>query len=80
LDNPRYKKPEGSNVISITPEIRYEFFPRHCTRTVDSYKTCLISNDDDKSKCKHEGEDILAICPSWALDKMKENQLLKLKL
>ena len=80
LDNPRYKKPEGSSVINVQPKFRLEFFPKHCTRTVDSYRTCLIANDEDKNKCKHEGEDILAICPSWALDKMKDNQRLKLKL
>jgi hypothetical protein len=80
LDNPRYKKPEGSNVISANPAFRLEYYPKHCTRTVDSYKTCLLANDEDKNKCAHEGEDILAICPSWALDKMKENQRLKLKL
>lgn len=80
LDNPRYKRPEGSTALSIKPAFRFEFFPKHCTRTVDTYKTCLIANDDDKQKCKHEGEDILAICPPWALDKMKENQRLKLKL
>jgi hypothetical protein len=80
FENPRFKKPEGSTVLSVNPGFRLEFFPKHCTRTVDTYKTCLIANDDDKQKCSHEGEDILAICPSWALDKMKENQRLKLKL
>lgn len=78
--NPRYVRPEGANPISIKPGFRLEFFPRHCTRTVDSYRTCLIANDDDKNKCAHEGQDILAICPPWALDKMQENQRLKLKL
>jgi hypothetical protein len=39
----------------------------------------LIANDDDKQKCGHEGENILAICPTWALDKMKDNERLKLK-
>lgn len=78
--NPRYKKPEGSVPISVDPQFRIEFFPKHCTRTVDAYKTCLIANDDDKQKCGHEGENILAICPTWALDKMKDNERLKLKV
>ena len=62
------------------PAISIENFPRHCTRSVDTYKTCLIANDDNKSKCENEGKDILAICPPWALDKMKDNNSLKLKL
>jgi hypothetical protein len=80
LANPRFKQPEGSTALDVKPAFRVEFYPKHCTRTVDAYKTCLIANDDDKNKCKHAGEDILAVCPSWALDKMKDNQRLKLKL
>ena len=40
----------------------------------------MIANEDNKSKCQEEGNDILAICPPWALDKMKDNQMLKRKL
>jgi hypothetical protein len=80
LKNPRYAQPEGAQVISPMPGITIEYFPRHCTRSVDAYKTCLIANDDSTTKCAHEGKDILAICPPWALDKMKENNKLKLKL
>jgi hypothetical protein len=62
------------------PNISIQYFPRHCTRTVEAYTTCLIANDDNKQKCSGEGNDILAICPPWALDKMRENNLLKQKL
>ena len=65
---------------SPTPGFTVEAFPRHCTRSVEAYKTCLVANDDTKDKCAHEGQDILAICPPWALDKMKDNQRLRLKL
>lgn len=67
-------------MISPTPNISVEYFPRHCTRTIDSYNTCLIANDDSKEKCAYEGKDILAICPPWALDKMKDNKQLKEKV
>jgi len=80
LKNPRFVKPEGSHVLSVAPGFRFEFFPKHCVRTVETFRTCLIANDDDKKKCEHEGSDILAICPPWALDKMKDNNRLKLKL
>lgn len=78
--DPRYTRPLNANVISPTPTISLEYFPRHCTRTVDAYKTCLIANDDNKQKCSNESHDILAICPPWALDKMRENTLLKQKV
>ena len=67
-------------MISPMPQISFENFPRHCTRTVDTYKTCLIANDDNKDKCANEGNDILSICPPWAVDKMKDNNTLKMKL
>jgi hypothetical protein len=67
-------------VISPLPGFSLEYFPRHCTRSVDAFKTCMIANEDNKSKCQEEGNDILAICPPWALDKMKDNQMLKRKL
>ena len=47
---------------------------------MEGYHTCLIANDDDKQKCAQEGQDILAICPPWALDSMKDTNRLKLKL
>ena len=78
--NPRFVKPPTAKVISASPSFTLEAFPRHCTRSVEAYKTCLVANDDSKDKCAHEGNDILAICPPWALDKMKDNQRLKLKL
>lgn len=78
--NPRYSRPLGACVISPTPTISVEYFPRHCTRTLDTYTTCLIANDDSKEKCSQEGNDILAICPPWALDKMKDNATLKQKV
>lgn len=80
LKNPRYVQPEGAQVISPMPSVTLEYFPRHCTRTLDSYRTCLIANDDSKDKCGQEGNDILAICPPWALDRMKDNQQLNSKL
>ena len=67
-------------MISPTPIITFTPYPRHCTRSMDAYRTCLVANDDNKDKCAYEGNDILGICPPWALDKMKDNQRLKLKL
>ena len=78
--NPRYARPENAQTISPTPTIAVEYFPRHCTRTVEAYTTCLIANDDSKQQCSNESNDILAICPSWALDKMREGHLLRQKI
>ena len=62
------------------PGFTIETLPRHCTRTVDNYDICLVANDEDKTKCAQEANDILSICPPWAVDKMKDNNTLKLKL
>ena len=54
--------------------------PRFCVRQVQHYKRCLVANNDNKDKCKDEQEDVLAICPGFSLDIMKDNNLQKLKM
>ena len=55
FQNPRYKKPSSGAPLSFTPGLKLDFYPRHCTRTLDAYRTCLIANDDNKNLCSHEG-------------------------
>ena len=62
------------------PALSHQLLPKHCLRTKSLYKKCLIANDDDKKLCENEGNDILAICPSFALDSMKEKNKLRLKV
>lgn len=66
-------------MISPIPNIRKAYAPRHCVRQVQIYKRCLLGNDQDKGKCKPEAESILAICPAFALDQMKESNYGRLK-
>lgn len=47
-----------------------EKLPRGCVRTIQNYKRCQMVNGD--AKCKGEAQDILEICPNWALDSIKE--------
>jgi len=47
-----------------------EKLPRACVRTIQTYKRCQMVNGD--AKCKDEAQDILEICPNWALDAIKE--------
>jgi len=56
--------------LSAHPSFGIQFLPKHCIRTVQTFKKCLIANDDDRVKCEKEGTDILAICPAFALDAM----------
>ncbi|EGR29904.1 hypothetical protein IMG5_146230, partial [Ichthyophthirius multifiliis] len=52
-------------------------FPRPCIRTIQYYQRCKMVND--KTKCEQEKNDILSICPNWALDSMKEKKRQQLK-
>ncbi|KAL4430322.1 hypothetical protein ABPG74_019481 [Tetrahymena malaccensis] len=47
-----------------------EKLPRPCVRTIQNYRRCQMVNGTEK--CNSEAQDILAICPNWALDHMKE--------
>jgi hypothetical protein len=78
--NPKYVAPDNTTPQVGKPILSLEFYPKHCIRTVTAFRRCLIANDDSKDKCHDEGNDILAICPSFALDQMRDNTRLKLKL
>jgi hypothetical protein len=47
-----------------------EKLPRGCIRTIQNYKRCQMVNGD--AKCKPETQDVVDICPNWALDGIKE--------
>jgi hypothetical protein len=47
-----------------------EKLPRGCVRSIQNYKRCQMVNGDEK--CKNESQDIIDICPNWALDSIKE--------
>jgi hypothetical protein len=56
------------------PHSHYAFtadaLPKGCMRTVQNYKRCVMVNGKDK--CEEESNDIIEICPNWALEGMKE--------
>jgi hypothetical protein len=54
--------------------------PRFCLRTISIYKRCLVANDDKQNKCLEEQDNIVSICPNWALDSLKNKQLSHLRL
>jgi len=47
-----------------------EKLPRACIRTVQYYKRCTMINGTEK--CAQEANNIVEICPNWALEAMKE--------
>ena len=49
--------------------------PRFCLRTISTYKRCLVANDDNENRCHEEQDNIVSICPNWALDSLKDKQL-----
>ena len=54
--------------------------PRFCLRTISTYKRCLVANDENTNKCQEEQDNIISICPNWALDSLKNKQLNFLRL
>lgn len=44
--------------------------PRPCVRSIQVYKRCEMINGEDK--CEQERNEIMDICPNWALDELKE--------
>ena len=54
--------------------------PKFCLRTISTYKRCLVANDDNQNRCLEEQDNIVSICPNFALDSLKRKQLQFLKL
>jgi len=46
--------------------------PRGCVRQIQNFRRCEIVNG--KEQCSGEAHEILKVCPTWALDEMKEKQ------
>jgi hypothetical protein len=39
-----------------------------------------VANDDQAKKCQEEQDNIISICPNWALDSLKDKQLSFLRI
>jgi len=46
--------------------------PRGCIRQLQNFKRCEMVNG--KEQCSGEAHEILKVCPTWALDEMKDKQ------
>lgn len=55
---------------NLIPAVTSEKLPRPCTKQIMIYNRCEMINGAEK--CKKEGQEILEICPNWALDAIKE--------
>lgn len=53
--------------------------PQGCIRQKAIYQRCLLANNEKKSKCIEEAQNILEICPTWVLDDMRVGKLQKEK-
>lgn len=58
--------------------VNYGKLPRGCQRSIYSYDRCLMVNGIEK--CQQEQNDIMSICPNWALDELKEKKKFLLKV
>jgi hypothetical protein len=46
--------------------------PRGCVRTIQAFKRCEMVNG--QGNCANASQEILSVCPAWALDELKEKQ------
>jgi len=74
-DEPRKQR---SQVENFSPQRHSHFaftaekLPRGCVRTLDAFRRCTLINGEQN--CSGESRDILKICPTWALDELKDKQ------
>ncbi|CAK76571.1 unnamed protein product (macronuclear) [Paramecium tetraurelia] len=52
--------------------IRAQALPRGCVRQIDAFKRC--QNVNGVTKCQEEADNIISICPKWALEGLKEKK------
>jgi len=58
--------PDGNLVVAN------EKLPRACAKLLLNYRRCKIINGSEK--CSTEGQDILNVCPQWALETITEKK------
>jgi len=58
-----------------TPGFYHVELPRGCVRQKSIYQRCLNANNEQKSKCRDEAQNILEICPTWVLDDLRIGKL-----
>ena len=56
-------------------EFQEEFLPLACERSIQRYKKCLLVNGEEK--CTSDGEELVQICPNFALDLLRKRKLKK---
>ena len=72
----RLKGKPFADYVSAIPDITMKAaVPRFCEREIRNYKRCVVANDNQEAVCKNEQENIVAICPLWALNNLKEKKL-----
>lgn len=72
---PQVKHYHGEMDIIAKPTV-----PRFCEREIRKYRTCVVANDQNQNVCQQEQDNIVAVCPQWALHNLKEKKLGLIKL
>eukprot|EP01016_Furgasonia_blochmanni_P021905 TRINITY_DN2401_c0_g1_i1.p2 TRINITY_DN2401_c0_g1~~TRINITY_DN2401_c0_g1_i1.p2 ORF type:complete len:321 (-),score=116.07 TRINITY_DN2401_c0_g1_i1:191-1153(-) len=73
LQNRKYAPGPFSHYV-----ISADKLPRACVRQIQNFKRCAMINGDEK--CEEEINNLMDICPTWALDTMKEKGRFLLKV
>lgn len=80
LQDPRFKQKPHTDHVHLNLGLNIEpLVPRFCEREIRTYKRCVVANDNREDVCKHEQENIVAVCPLWALNNLKQKKLAELK-
>eukprot|EP01017_Pseudomicrothorax_dubius_P000470 TRINITY_DN0_c1893_g1_i5.p1 TRINITY_DN0_c1893_g1~~TRINITY_DN0_c1893_g1_i5.p1 ORF type:complete len:275 (-),score=76.59 TRINITY_DN0_c1893_g1_i5:109-933(-) len=67
FQQPKYAPGQFSYLVLTADKL-----PRGCTRAIQAKRRCLMVNGPEA--CNQEVQDIVDICPNWALDSLKEKE------
>lgn len=67
---PPFQKGDKGPGSGLIPSVKVDKLPRGCVRMIQNYKRCQMINED----CNEEANDIVNVCPNWALQKLKEKK------
>ncbi|CAK80675.1 unnamed protein product (macronuclear) [Paramecium tetraurelia] len=65
-------KPEKMHQCLQHQQLELKHFPRGCVRQIEAFKRCQSVNG--VTKCQEEADNIISICPKWALEALKEKK------
>ena len=60
---------------SVQLKLRQILPPRGCVRQLNFFNRCMNIHNNNRKKCENESLNILNVCPSFALEDLKQGRL-----